>query len=89
MTADRGPRITIETERVLFLVRKHSIRGWCERCGQEVDLAGVGELAKVLEGVSLQGSDKSETRLHLERARDGLAVCLKSLLLVVRGSSGR
>ena len=87
MTAHRGKRITIETERVLFLIRKQASRGWCEQCGQEVDLAGIGQVGNVLEGISLEG--KSDTQLHLERAKEGLAVCLKSLLQVVKGTRGQ
>lgn len=89
MTADRGARITIETERVLLMVRRRSSRGWCQRCGQEVDLVRIGDMGTVLEGVRLEGEAKSDTRLHLERAKEGFAVCLKSLLQVVKGARGQ
>jgi len=87
VTAQRGTRITIETERVLLLIRRQTSRGWCERCGQEVDLVGIGPVGNVLDGIPLEG--KSETQLHLERAKEGLAVCLKSLLEVVKGARGQ
>lgn len=87
MTAHRGTRITIETERVLLLLRRQTSRGWCERCGQEVDLVGLEQAGNVLDGIPLEG--KSKTQLHLERAKEGMAVCLKSLLQVVKGARGQ
>lgn len=87
MTAHRGTRITIETERVLLLLRRQTSRGWCERCGQEVDLIGIAQVRSVLDGIPLEA--KSKTQLHLERAKEGLTVCLKSLLQVVTGASGQ
>jgi hypothetical protein len=44
-------------------------------------------VGNVLEAIPLNG--KSETQLHLERAKEGLAVCLKSLLEVVKGARGQ
>ena len=87
MTAHRRTRITIETERVLLLLRRQTSRGWCERCGQEVDLVAVEQARNVLEGIPFEG--KSDTQFHLERAREGLAVCVKSLLQVVKGARGQ
>jgi len=87
--SDRGARVTIETERVLLMVRRQSRRGWCKQCGQEVDLVGIGRAEMVLDRIPLEGRYQSETRLHLKRAREGLAVCLKSLLQAVRGTRGQ
>jgi hypothetical protein len=50
---------------------------------------GIGDVGTVLEGVRLEGEAKSDRRLHLERAKEGFAVCLKSLLQVVKGARGQ
>jgi hypothetical protein len=38
MNAENQTRITIETERILIVVRHHATRGWCDRCRGEVEL---------------------------------------------------
>jgi hypothetical protein len=84
----RPTRITIETERILVLARSQAIRGWCEGCGCEVELLPREQLTPVLDVVALASDEPSRRRLHLERAKDGLRVCLKSMLLLL-GTSGR
>lgn len=85
MTA--GTRITIETERILLLVRKQLVRGGCEKCGSEVGVEGAIEAERLLRSIPGQLHEKSESRLHLQRAKDGLIVCARSLLLFVKAVS--
>jgi len=84
VNADRGTRITIESERILILARRRASRGWCAKCGCEVELVPHKEAVTLLQGVSLEHPAKSERWLHLEQAKQGLAVCLQSILLLVR-----
>jgi hypothetical protein len=80
MAAENRQRITIETERILVVARQHGSRGWCERCGREVDLLTSEQACRLLE-VTPEMIDRSgHGKLHLERAKDGLVICLKSLL---------
>jgi len=53
-----------------------------------VELVGIGDVGTVLEGVGLEGDAKSDRMLHLEKAKEGFVVCLKSLLQVVKGARG-
>lgn len=87
MKADRGTRITIETERVLILACRQAARGWCQKCGSEVEMLPEKEAVNILQRVSIERPAKNERRLHLEQAKEGLAVCLKSMLLFVRAAS--
>jgi hypothetical protein len=75
MKAENQTRITIETERILIVVRHHSRRGWCDRCGREVELLQSDHARDVLAIARerLEG-------LHLGKAKDGMVVCMKSLL---------
>jgi len=75
MKAEIQTRITIETERILIVVRHHATRGWCDRCRGEVELLHSDHAGDVLAIARerLEG-------LHLGKAKDGMVVCMKSLL---------
>lgn len=73
-------RIGIETERVLVVTLKNTTVGWCERCGQKVELLTAQSAERFL-GLSLdQIENVGQRKFHLRRAKDGLVICLKSLL---------
>jgi len=86
VTADGPFRIKIERERTLLFVDKQLIRGWCERCGQEVELAPMNEIEPFLHSAQAWGCEKSKARPHLKRVKEGFVVCLRSLLLLVRAA---
>lgn len=73
-------RIGIETERILVVTLRNTTVGWCERCGQKVELLSAQSAEQFL-GLSLDRIEKEGRRkFHLRRAKDGLVICLKSLL---------
>jgi hypothetical protein len=49
--AYRRTEITVETDRVLIIRKRHSTRGWCAECGKEVDMVGLKE-AETLSGMT-------------------------------------
>jgi hypothetical protein len=89
MAADRRTRITIETERMLIVARQHSAHGWCERCGAEVELLPSAQASQLLHVAQEQLQGLHQGRLHLEEAKDGLVICLKSLLRFLQGAGGQ
>jgi len=89
MAADRRTRITIETERILIMARQHTARGWCERCGAEVELLPSAHASRLLHMAQEQLQRQNRGNLHLEEAKDGLVICLKSLLRFVQAASGQ
>ena len=87
MGGENHMRITIETERILIVARPHAVRGWCERCDTEVEFLTSLQAGRLLERLEqLKGQSKSE--LHLNRAKDGFLICLKSLLRLLQVAGG-
>jgi len=84
-------QITIETDEVTIVRRRHPRRTWCRECACEAEVVGMGE-AGVLAGMTeraLRNCAESQG-WHLSDAGDGtLLVCLKSLLKTIDpGMSG-
>jgi hypothetical protein len=82
MAARKRTEITVETDQVLVIRRRRSIRAWCRECACEVDMVGLAE-AEVLTGMSAKVlRDRAQARRwHLSESSDGTAlVCLESLL---------
>jgi hypothetical protein len=74
-------RITIETSRLLVVLRGTSARAWCEQCASEVDvipLESAAELAQV-NAQTIQRLLANE-RVHLSKRDGPVQICLKSLL---------
>jgi hypothetical protein len=75
-------KITIETDSLLVLRGRDSLRAWCPRCGAEgemVPLEGVGVISN-LEPPEVEAWIASEA-LHRLRAADGTQlICLNSML---------
>jgi hypothetical protein len=80
MGADGRQRITVETERVVIIASRYAVRGWCERCGHEVEMLSADRAQQFFEIGHEQFEARDQSKLHLGRAKDGLVVCLKSLL---------
>lgn len=81
MTAHRRTEITIETERILIIRRRRSVRLWCRECGCEVEMVSLGE-AEALTDVSGQEFREfaQAHTCHLSENREGIClVCLERL----------
>lgn len=76
-------RITVETERVLVVSRRHRIvESWCDGCGHKVKLLRAEEAA-FISGVSLRDicrQVESDSLHYMETADRVLMICLDSLL---------
>jgi hypothetical protein len=75
-------KITIETDTLLVLRGRTSLRAWCERCGAEVEMIALDHTGVIS---NLQPSRLEEWMnspdLHRSQAADGeQLVCLNSLL---------
>jgi len=80
MGTEKHTRITIETERTLIVARQHVTRGWCERCGGEVEFLPSDHAGRLLAAVRDRWEGLSPGKLHLSKPKDRLVICLKSLL---------
>ena len=78
----RRMQITIETDEVTIIRRRHARHVWCRECACEVEVVGMEE-AGVLAAITEQAlrNCAQSQGWHLSDAGDGaLLVCLKSLL---------
>ena len=75
-------RITIETERVLFIDRARStFDGWCPMCNRLVKLLRADEAAGITAYLRASQCPLEMSKLHIIPTADGLtSVCLNSLL---------
>jgi hypothetical protein len=79
-------RITIETDSLLILRGRNSLRAWCSRCGAEVEMIALEETGVIsnLEQPELEDWLNSG-ELHRLQAADGSTLtCLNSLLAHVQ-----
>jgi hypothetical protein len=73
-------RIAIETERILIIARRHTVGGWCERCGQGVEPPATDTAVQML-GIGPEEMERqNHIKFHLRRVKEGLTVCLMFLL---------
>jgi len=61
VAAYKRTEITVETEQIWIIRRSHATRGWCAKCGREVDMVRVTEAGK-LRGMTLPSTTQSSTR---------------------------
>jgi len=82
VTARKRTEITVETDRILIIRRRRSVRAWCAECGSEVEMVGLEEAEAVtgLRGQAL--SDCAQARSwHVAESPDGAGlICLESVL---------
>lgn len=82
-------RITIETDSLLVLKGRGSVRGWCPQCQAEGEMISMEDVAGISNQVSSVveawiGSDE----LHYSRSADGTPlICFNSLLKRVLGTT--
>jgi len=78
----RQTKITIETDCLLVLRGRNSLRAWCPQCaaeGEMIPIEGVGVISN-LSPVEVEAWLASES-IHRSQAADGgLVICLNSLL---------
>ncbi|MGA9354387.1 MAG: hypothetical protein WBV46_11900 [Terriglobales bacterium] len=81
MTRHKRTEITIETERVLIIGRRHSTQAWCPECGRNVYVVQAQMLTGGAQPRLLKGDDAGPQSWHSFEGPDGKAlVCLESLL---------
>jgi hypothetical protein len=82
--------ITVETELVLIIRRRRSVRCWCQQCGRDVEMVELKEVQPLMgkrEPMATQiltapstSVDRGEGGWHWSQAADGSPlVCLESL----------
>lgn len=79
-------KITIETDSLLILRGRNSVRAWCPRCAAEVEMIAMNDVGVIsnLDPHALEEWLHSE-ELHRLRAADGSPLkCLNSLLARVQ-----
>ena len=79
-------RITIETDSLLVLRGRKSLRAWCPQCGAEAEMIPLNDVGVVsnLPPAEVQAWMESPD-LHHTKAADGTAlICLNSMLNRVR-----
>jgi hypothetical protein len=81
MTADRRTEITVETERVLIVRQRRSIRAWCRECGREAEMVSLEEAEALSRLPGQEFCESAPThRWHLSETQEGsFLVCLASL----------
>jgi hypothetical protein len=75
-------KITIETESLLVLHGRTSIRAWCPQCGSEVEMVALESTAVVsnLEPAAVTEWCASEELHHSQKVDGSPLICLNSLL---------
>jgi hypothetical protein len=73
--------ITIETSRLLVILRRTSARAWCEQCASEVEMIPL-ESAAELAQVNAQTIQLllANGRFHVSKSGGPVQICLNSLL---------
>ena len=88
MATKRTVRITIDTSRLLIVLRGTSARSWCERCAAEVDMVPVESAAELVQ-VDSQTLQHLLDREEFHRSQPGapVRICLNSLLKSIQKKS--
>jgi excisionase family DNA binding protein len=87
MMRKRRTEITIETERVVIVRRRLTVRVWCRSCDRQVTMVTVDEAARMA-GVSSRTIYRwvEADQLHFNETAEGrLLICTDSLLTVGSG----
>jgi len=85
LTPDERTRITIETERIMVITGQHATRGWCKECGRLVELLPHDQAQRLVQAGPLP-PEMSQDKLHVSRTKNGLVVCLKSMLRLMKAT---
>jgi hypothetical protein len=81
LATKRTVRITIDTSRLLIVLRGTSARVWCEQCATEVEIIPLGSAAELAQ-VNVEAIQRllDNEKLHLSKSGGPVQVCLNSLL---------
>jgi len=81
MAAYRKTEITIETQRVVTIRRRRSLRAWCTECGAKVDMVNLAEVQALteLQQQVLRDSAEAQKWHFCEGPGRTTLVCLESL----------
>jgi hypothetical protein len=79
-------RITIETDSLLVIRRRDSLRAWCPQCGAEAEVIPLNEVGVVSNLVlaEVEAWMKSPDLHHTKTAHGNAVVCLNSMLKRIR-----
>ncbi len=96
MSKQKRIEITIETDQLLIVRRRHSIRLWCRECGHEADfvpweqmakMEQVGRLLETGANVAEGGPDGALHSFHTQgTSNETVVVCLESVLVFLAKS---
>src|SRR4029077_11200162 len=88
LTTKRTVRITIDSSRLLIVLRGTSTRSWCQQCASEVDMVPVESAAELVQ-VDAQTFQHLLDRQEFHRSKpDGpVRICLNSLLESIQKKS--
>ena len=78
----RQTRISIETDSLLVLRGRKSLRAWCPNCGVEVDMVPLNDLGVIsnMPPPEVEAWIQSEDLHHSKTADGAPLVCLNSML---------
>jgi hypothetical protein len=79
-------KITIETDSLLVLRGRRSLRAWCPECGAEGEMIRLDEVGVIsnLPPPEVKAWIQSEDLHHMEAADGAHLICLNSMLKRVR-----
>jgi hypothetical protein len=79
-------RISIETDSLLVLQGRKSMRAWCPQCGAEAEMIALNEVGVVsnLPSAEVQAWMESSDLHHIRTADAAVLICLNSMLKRVR-----
>jgi hypothetical protein len=88
LTTKRTVRITIDSSRLLIVLRGTSARVWCEQCAAEVDMVPVESAAELVQ-VDAQTFQQLLAReeFHRSKPEGPVRICLNSLLKSIQQKS--
>jgi len=75
-------RISIETDSLLVLRGRESLRAWCPQCGAEAELIPLNEVGVVsnLPSAEVQAWMESPDLHHIRTVEGAVLICLNSML---------
>jgi hypothetical protein len=81
MTVHKRTEITVETERILIIRQRRSVKAMCPECGYEAEMVSLGEAEALTKASGQEFSESAPAhRWHLCRTEEGTwFVCLESL----------
>ena len=78
--------LTIETDSLLVLRERKSLRAWCPQCGAEAEMIPLDDIGVIsnLSPAEVQAWMESPDLHHMKTANWNAVICLNSMLMRVR-----